>query len=106
MATIVQRTCAEVEDAVRRGERRLVDVRTAWEWEIVHLPQAQLLDDRLFEELKQLPKDTPLAFLCHHGIRSHHAATFFADLGFTDVWNVAGGIEAWALEVDRSLARY
>lgn len=106
MSEVRQATCAEVKRAVVGGARRLVDVRTVWEWELVHLPEAELLDEALLEQLQGLPRDAPLAFLCHHGIRSQQAAAWFAERGFVDVWNVAGGIEAWALEVDRDLPRY
>lgn len=99
-----QVSCREARDAL--GQRRLIDVRTAWEWEIVHLPGSERLDEDLFEALQALPRDTPLAFLCHHGVRSAAAAGHFARLGFTDLWNVAGGIEAWAVELDPTLSRY
>jgi monothiol glutaredoxin len=47
-----------------------------------------------------------LVFHCHHGGRSQRAAEHFAALGFTNVWNVAGGIDAWSQEVDPSVPRY
>ena len=56
--------------------------------------------------LAALPKDTPLAFLCHHGGRSARAAEHFRGLGFRQVFNVEGGIEAWALQADPHVPRY
>jgi monothiol glutaredoxin len=97
-------SCREARDAL--GRRRLVDVRTPWEWDLVHVPGSERLDEALLAALTALPRDTPLAFLCHHGIRSAGAAAHFARLGFTDLWNVAGGIEAWAEELDPTLPRY
>jgi monothiol glutaredoxin len=55
--------------------------------------------------LEGLPKDTPLAFLCHHGKRSAQAAEHFRQLGFTEVYNILGGIDAWA-DADPSVAKY
>ncbi|WP_031327435.1 rhodanese-like domain-containing protein, partial [Xanthomonas phaseoli] len=56
--------------------------------------------------IEQLPKDTPLAFLCHRGGRSLQAAEHFRGLGFTNVYNVTGGIDAWSDEVDNGVAKY
>ena len=53
-----------------------------------------------------LARDTPLAFLCHHGHRSQQAAEHFRQLGFREVYNIGGGIEAWAANVDASVPRY
>ena len=66
----------------------------------------QALEDGGLERLVVLPKDTPLAFLCHHGGRSAQAAMYFTRRRFTDVWNVVGGIDAWSLDVDPSIRRY
>jgi monothiol glutaredoxin len=43
-------------------------------------------------------KDSALAFLCHHGNSSRQAAEYFRSLGFHDLYNVEGGIEAWAAD--------
>jgi monothiol glutaredoxin len=51
-------------------------------------------DDGL-EPIDALPKDTALAFLCHHGNRSAQAAEHFRQQGFREVYNIAGGIDAW-----------
>ena len=50
--------------------------------------------------IEALPKDTPLAFYCHHGGRSRGAAEHFLKLGFKNVYNLAGGIDAWSRDVD------
>ena len=55
--------------------------------------------------LEALPKDTPLAFLCHHGGRSAQAAEHFRQLGFREVHNVTGGIDAWA-DLDPAIPKY
>ena len=58
------------------------------------------------EEIEAMPKDTALAFLCHHGNRSNLAAEHFRKNGFTNVSNVAGGIDAWSKEIDSSIPLY
>jgi monothiol glutaredoxin len=65
-----------------------------------------VLETEGFERLAALPKDTALAFICHHGISSLEMAKRFAAHGFTDITNVEGGMDAWAAEVDASVPRY
>ena len=53
-----------------------------------------------------LDRATPIVFQCHHGIRSQHAAEYFREQGFTTLYNLQGGIDAWSLLVDPSVPRY
>lgn len=85
---------------------RLIDVRTPSEWETARVEGAELLDSPLMEQLSDLPKETPLAFLCHHGHRSGRVAEQMIAQGFTEIYNVQGGIDAWSAEVDPSVPRY
>jgi rhodanese-related sulfurtransferase len=56
--------------------------------------------------LADLDPDLPIACLCHHGARSMQIARFLVGNGFSKVANIAGGIEAWAIELDTTVARY
>ena len=56
--------------------------------------------------LHELDPARPVAVLCHHGGRSQQVALFLAQHGFARVANVAGGIDAWSLQVDPSVPRY
>ena len=56
--------------------------------------------------LAELDPNRPLAVLCHHGARSQRVAQFLENQGFAQVANVAGGIDAWAVEHDSRVARY
>jgi rhodanese-related sulfurtransferase len=56
--------------------------------------------------LSELDLQQPIAVLCHHGGRSMQVAQFLASRGFENVANIAGGIHAWAAEVDPTLATY
>ncbi|MDX2091795.1 MAG: Grx4 family monothiol glutaredoxin [Kofleriaceae bacterium] len=82
------------------------DVRTEKERAVASIAGAKLLDDKTMAEAEALPKDTPIAFHCHHGTRSRAAAEHFLKQGFTTVYNLAGGIDAWSREVDPSVPRY
>ncbi len=97
----------EAAERVAAGNLTLVDVRPADERALaaVNLPFTALEDDAL-AHLETLPKDTALAFLCHHGRRSAQAAEHFRSLGFTQVFNVTGGIDAWSEQADTHVPRY
>ena len=81
-------------------------MRTPEERATAHIEGARLLDSDLTQQLEQLDKSTQLVFHCHHGGRSQRTAEHFAALGFTNVWNLAGGIDAWSQDVDPSVPRY
>jgi rhodanese-related sulfurtransferase len=48
----------------------------------------------------------PIVIYCHAGVRSARAAHYLIQLGYTNVWSMAGGIDAWSLDVDPAVARY
>lgn len=87
----------------------LIDVRQAWEHEIAALPESRLLPlgelARRTDEV-DLPKDAPLVVYCHHGVRSLTGAKILEQAGFANVASLAGGIDAWSLEVDPGVPRY
>jgi len=82
------------------------DVRPDKERAVAKIAGVKMLDDATMAAIESLPKDTPLAFHCHHGGRSRGAAEHFLKLGFKNVYNLAGGIEAWSKDVDPSIPRY
>jgi len=100
-------TVVEANARAAAGSLTLVDVRPPEERALaaVNVPFS-VFDGDARSHLEGLPKDTPLAFLCHHGGRSAQAAEHFRGLGFRDVYNVEGGIEAWAQEADAHVPRY
>jgi len=93
----------------RKGENPplVLDVREPQELEIcmlegaVHIPLGQL-EVRVAE----LDPRRETVLLCHHGIRSAHAAAYLRRTGFINARNLVGGIEAWAQRIDPAMARY
>ena len=85
----------------------LLDVRLPEELEeaalsgALHIPLHELPTRH-----SELPRDKPIAVLCHHGVRSETAARFLDKAGFVDTMSIAGGIDAWSLEIDATLPRY
>lgn len=90
----------------RREDLLLIDVRTPAERAIASLDGARLLDAELREELERTPRERPIVVLCHHGVRSQNAAEELVARGFRDVSNLAGGIDAWSVDVDPDVPRY
>src|SRR5690606_17056719 len=97
----------EMDQQVRAGALTVIDVRSPAERAAASLPIThEVLDEDSHDRLAGLPKDTPLAFLCHFGSSSRGAAEHFRQLGFTRVVNVEGGIDRYAQEVDSAVPRY
>jgi monothiol glutaredoxin len=97
----------ELDAAIKRSDSfELLDVRTPEERAIASIPRAALLNEEEAARIESLPRDSMLVLHCHHGGRSQQAAEQFVSLGFTRVYNVVGGIDAWSLEVDPEVPRY
>jgi monothiol glutaredoxin len=86
--------------------KELFDVRTPKEVATARIEGARLLDEATAAYIEGLSKDTPIAFHCHHGGRSQNAAEHFLGKGFRNVYNLAGGIDAWSQQVDPKVPRY
>ena len=100
-------TAQQLHDRIIAGAVDVIDVRPAQARELAPFPQPhEVLDEDTHDRLAALPKDLPLAFLCHTGNSSRQAAEHFRSLGFHDVYNVEGGIDAWSTQVDASVPRY
>jgi len=85
----------------------LLDVREPWEYAICHLPGTVLIPMRdLPARMSELNQEAEIVVICHHGVRSYHAARYLETLGFGDVINLSGGMAAWADEVDPAMPRY
>ena len=97
----------ELHDLIVAGAVDVVDVRPAHARALAPFPVPhEVLDEDSHERLAALPKDLPLAFLCHHGNSSRQAAEHFRQLGFHQLYNVEGGIDAWSQEIDPQVPRY
>ena len=87
----------------------LLDVREVYEHEVARLPSSCLIPlGELAERFEEIAhwKNEPVVVYCHHGIRSQHAIAFLSSVGFSDLTNLEGGIDAWSVSVDPDVARY
>ena len=97
----------DLHDRIITGTIDVIDVRPASARAIAPFPQPHdVLDDASRQRIEALPKDVPIAFICHHGSSSRRAAEHFRSLGFHDIYNVEGGIDAWAKEIDPGVPLY
>jgi rhodanese-related sulfurtransferase len=85
----------------------LLDVREPFEFEHAHIAGSVLIPlNQVPQRLGEIDFDKEIVAICHHGQRSMQAANFLSQVGFKHVSNLVGGIDAWSLECDSSLARY
>lgn len=88
---------------------RMIDVRQPWENALTRLPDSLLIPlNELPQRLHEVPAEpgVTVVLYCHHGVRSLSAVTYLHRLGYFHARSLAGGIDAWACEVDPAIARY
>lgn len=85
----------------------IVDVREPWEREICRIEGSLGVPlGELPHALQRLDRTRPTVLVCHHGVRSAMAARHLIAEGFAEVYNLEGGVAAWADEVEPGMARY
>ncbi len=84
----------------------LLDVREPFEVAVASIDGALLIPmGEIMSRVDEIPRDTTVLCLCHHGGRSAQVAGYLAGQGF-DVLNVAGGIDNWSIAHDPAVPRY
>jgi rhodanese-related sulfurtransferase len=89
----------------------LLDVRETWEVaqariELAGATQLHIPMMQIPQRLTEIDRARPVVCICHHGVRSAQVVAFLVRQGFDDVYNLAGGLDAWSLEVDPAVPRY
>ena len=85
----------------------LLDVREPAEWKIARLEGAKLIPvNSMVARANELSTADEIVLYCKSGVRSARALHALRELGFRKLWNLQGGITAWANEVDRTMPRY
>lgn len=91
----------------QRPRPLLLDVREEWEFEhchlagAVHVPMGQIP-----ARIGELEDAAEIVCICHHGVRSLQVARYLVQQCQGKVFNLQGGVEAWAQEVDPAMPRY
>lgn len=108
----VQETAQKLKD---EDDFILLDVRESWELErvrltgkqVVHAPMSQLSRHGVYALPSQVEdKQQEIVVVCHHGVRSAEVTTWLIRSGWQQVRSMAGGVEAYAAQVDPSIGRY
>jgi rhodanese-related sulfurtransferase len=89
------------------SEKIILDVRTPGEFSRGHLTGAILIDyyrDDFKSELAKLDKSKPVFVYCAAGSRSGSASKLLSQLGFKEIYDLHGGLSAWA-EAGKSVTR-
>jgi rhodanese-related sulfurtransferase len=85
----------------------VLDVREQWEWELAHIDSSVHIPmGEITSRVHELDASQTVVCVCHHGMRSMQVAMFLERQGFSTVFNLTGGIDAWSNQVDPNTARY
>ena len=106
--TVPKITIREVNALREQGELfQLLDIREEWERNLVKIDGSLFIPmDQLPLRIAELDKIDKIVIYCHTGVRSAAVTAYLMGQGFEDVNNMAGGIDAWAREIDSSLPLY
>src|SRR5919201_4284484 len=101
-------TPQELKTRLDRDDRPLLlDVRQDWETRLCRLENAVHIPIEEIElRTDELDRNDEIVVYCHQGVRSAAVAEYLRQLGFRDVKNLAGGLDAWARSVDPAMRRY
>ena len=81
----------------QRGDLFLLDVRTPGEYQQARLDGARLIPiDQFVKRFAEVPKDRPVLVYCAVGSRSAQVVNYLARQGYPEIYNLSGGIYAWA----------
>ena len=101
-------TASELKAKFDRNEKFvLLDVREPFEYDICRIPNSRLIPlGQLASRMSELDSADEIVLQCKTGVRSARALKLLQEAGFGKLWNVDGGIAAWADEVDSSVPKY
>lgn len=107
IAQLAARDLAAWRNDAAREAPVLIDVREPWEYAHCRIEGSQLVPlQSVPARVDELPRDRDLVLICHHGNRSQRAVQWLEQNGYTRLFNLQGGIEGWANDVDPGMPRY
>lgn len=90
-----------------RAKPLLLDVREPWEFNLCRIASSENRPMQTVPQVcAELDEERPTVVICHHGMRSYQVGVFLERQGFADIYNLAGGVAAWADAVEPAMARY
>jgi len=85
---------------------QLIDVREDFEYEMSNLGGLLIPLGGILIETEKIEKDKPVVVMCRSGKRSAVAIMQLENQGFTNLYNLIGGITAWSQEIDPTMQVY
>lgn len=103
-----QVTPQQLKEWIEHNQNLLIlDVREPWEFEITHIPGSINVPLKELSNFLQNKNITQTVItVCHHGARSSQACMFLENFGIKNLYNLVGGIDAYAKAVDPSMPLY
>lgn len=107
-ATIPTLSVGELNQKMNEGNAMVIlDVREPFEFEIARIEGARLIPlGQLPDRLHELEGEQEIVAVCKSGVRSAHAVQLLQRSGFTRSFNLAGGVDAWADQIDPNMQKY
>ena len=97
----------ELRNKIENGDDFFIlDVRTQTEFKIANIGGYLIPLDSLTSRYQEVPQGKEVVVLCHHGMRSAVACDLLVEKGYKKIFNLTGGLDQWALQVDGSMQRY
>jgi sulfur-carrier protein adenylyltransferase/sulfurtransferase len=104
---IPQITVLELKQRLDAGDNLMIlDVREPFEYQIANIGGTLIPMNEVPQRLAEIDRDREIVVQCRSGGRSQRVAQFLAAQGYPNVKNLAGGILAWADQIDSSITKY
>ncbi len=103
-----EKTVTELKQMIDSGvDFQLIDVREPNEYEICNLNGKLIPMNEVPEHIEEIAKDVPVVIHCRSGARSGRICQYLeAEYGYTNLFNLKGGILAWADQIDPGMPKY
>jgi adenylyltransferase/sulfurtransferase len=107
MNGIPQLTVKELKQRIDAGEKPyILDVREPHEYRIAQISGTLIPLNDVPNRLSEIDREREIIVHCRSGVRSQRVAEFLKQQGYPRVVNLAGGILAWADEIDPTVQKY
>ncbi len=102
-----EKTVTELKAMMDSGaDFQLIDVREPHEADICNIKGLMISMNDIPDNIDKIAKDKPVVIYCRSGARSGRIVDYLESQGFDNLYNLRGGILAWADEVDPSMSKY
>ena len=103
-----QLTVQQLAEQIKAGTAPIIiDVREPYEYQHARIEGAILKPlGEIYQWARELDKDQAYVLQCHTGSRSYQAAFMLERLGFKQIANLVGGIDAWSAQIDPTVPQY